>query len=272
MAAFSKRLMNTMNSYFDPNAKPQENGDSGPIISSAPNNSTKSARKILKVQGPILAEISKSSILSDKMPDAPFGLRPVVRKVSRTNQDLVGRFEKPPTSYSTSRSTSSSSLLSRSRPGSVKAGSSKTQRDVTLENKVLKWIMSVINEEANTDYDHFIQDGSVLSKVMTSIVFNSVPMEDIDQTWGSNPAHDRVTAVIREIKRYGVVDVFEPEDLIEMKNIPKVTKCLAQLSKLMEVMNEAGFRIKPNSCSQVKGQLIVLRDQPEVWQLTRAQA
>lgn len=91
---------------------------------------------------------------------------------------------------------------------------------------------------------------------MTSIVFNSVPLEDIDQSWGSNPAHDRVTAVIREIKRYslskisvlvyffkhysmtfhfryGVVDVFEPQDLIEMKNIPKVTKCLAQLSKLV---------------------------------------
>ena len=39
------------------------------------------------------------------------------------------------------------------------------------------------------------------SRVMTSIVFNSVPMEDIGQTWGANPAHDRVRAVIREIKR-----------------------------------------------------------------------
>ena len=32
--------------------------------------------------------------------------------------------------------------------------------------------------------------------------------------------------------RYGVIDVFEAEDLLELKNIPKVTKCLAQLSKL----------------------------------------
>ena len=38
-------------------------------------------------------------------------------------------------------------------------------------------------------------------RVMTSIVFNSVPLEDIAQTWGANPAHDRVKAVIREIKR-----------------------------------------------------------------------
>ena len=34
------------------------------------------------------------------------------------------------------------------------------------------------------------------------------------------------------IYRYGVIDVFEVEDLIELKNVPKVTKCLAQLSKL----------------------------------------
>ena len=78
---------------------------------------------------------------------------------------------------------------------------------------------------------------------MTSIVFNSVPMEDIDQTWGSNPSHDRVQAVIREIRRYGVENVFEPEDLIEMRNIPKVTKCLAQLSKLVR----ARFRILKSS-------------------------
>lgn len=70
---------------------------------------------------------------------------------------------------------------------------------------------------------------------MTSIVFNSVPLEDIDANWGVNPALDRAKAVIREIKRYGVVEVFEPEDLIELKNIPKVTKCLAQLSKLVRM-------------------------------------
>lgn len=67
---------------------------------------------------------------------------------------------------------------------------------------------------------------------MTSIVFNSVPMEDINADWGASPNIDRVKSLIREIKRYGVIDVFEPEDLLELKNVPKVTKCLAQLSKL----------------------------------------
>ena len=72
-----------------------------------------------------------------------------------------------------------------------------------------------------------------LFRVMTSIVFNSVPIEDIGIQWGSNPAYTRVTALVREIRRYGVVDVFEPADLLEKRNIPKVTKCLAQLSKLV---------------------------------------
>lgn len=154
-----------MNTYFDKEpGKPTQEPSASKTSTQIKSSEQLTGRQILKVQGPILADVSK--------------------------------------------------------------------RDTVLENKVLKWIMSVINEEPNTDYDHFIQDGSVLSKVMTSIVFNSVPLEDIDQSWGSNPAHDRVTAVIREIKRYGVVDVFEPQDLIEMKNIPKVTKCLAQLSKL----------------------------------------
>ena len=33
--------------------------------------------------------------------------------------------------------------------------------------------------------------------------------------------------------RYGVRDVFEPEDLTELKNIPKVTKCVEELAKLV---------------------------------------
>ena len=109
------------------------------------------------------------------------------------------------------------------------------QKDLELERKVLQWIMSIVHEEPSTDYDRFIQDGSVLSKVMTNIVFNSVPLDTIDDNWGVNPALDRVKTVIREIRRYGVVDVFEPEDLIELRNIPKVTKCLAQLSKLVRI-------------------------------------
>jgi hypothetical protein len=37
---------------------------------------------------------------------------------------------------------------------------------------------------------------------MTSIVFNSVPMEDIEANWGSDPARERARGLIREMKRY----------------------------------------------------------------------
>lgn len=106
------------------------------------------------------------------------------------------------------------------------------ERDAALEQKVINWISSVIDERPTTDYDHFIQDGSILSRVMTSIVFNSVPLEEITCEWGSNPALARIKSLIREIRRYGVSEVFEVEDLLERRNISKVTKCLAQLSKL----------------------------------------
>ena len=36
----------------------------------------------------------------------------------------------------------------------------------------------------------------------------------------------------------GVSEVFEVEDLLERRNIPKVTKCLAQLSKLVSSNKE----------------------------------
>jgi len=106
------------------------------------------------------------------------------------------------------------------------------ERDAALEQKVINWISSVVDERPTTDYEHFIQDGSVLSRVMTSIVFNSVPLEEIGCDWGANPGVSRIRALIREIKRYGVTESFEVEDLLERRNIPKVTKCLAQLSKL----------------------------------------
>ena len=58
------------------------------------------------------------------------------------------------------------------------------QRDLDLEQRVLQWIVSVVHEKPSTDYETFIQDGSILSRVMVNIVFNSVPLEQIDDNWG----------------------------------------------------------------------------------------
>jgi len=173
------------------------------------------------------------------MPDTyGLGHRPLVRKLSATQNDLFKKFDRSaPTSNDVGSSLSSSGTatptgLTRSRPGSVKKVRTKAERNADLELKVVDWIESVLGERPYKSYESFIQDGRIISRVMTSIVFNSVPMEEIETTWGSQPQVARVKTVIREIKRYGVIDVFEAEDLLELKNIPKVTKCLAQLSKL----------------------------------------
>jgi hypothetical protein len=40
---------------------------------------------------------------------------------------------------------------------------------------------------------------------MTAIVFNSVPQEDIEENWGTEPAKERARALIREMMRQAFV-------------------------------------------------------------------
>lgn len=110
----------------------------------------------------------------------------------------------------------------------------KTSKDLELERKVMQWIVNIIKEkpESPSQYDRWIQDGSVIAKLMINIVFNSVPIEVVHSNWGSNPVLSRVKNVLHEMRRYGVTDLFEPADLMEQRNIPKVTRSLAQLCKL----------------------------------------
>ena len=43
--------------------------------------------------------------------------------------------------------------------------------------------------------------------------------------------------LLKYLKRYGVPEkyLFEMEDLIEMKNMPKVTRCMAMLAKMVTI-------------------------------------
>merc|ERR1712037_1081210 len=81
-------------------------------------------------------------------------------------------------------------------------------------------------------FERWIQDGTVLAKAMISVCFNSVPMEVVSCNWGASPVRDRVKCVIHEMRRFGVSEVFEVEDLTELKNIPKVCKAVARLCRL----------------------------------------
>ena len=71
---------------------------------------------------------------------------------------------------------------------------------------------------------------------MTAIVFNSVPIEDIEdkEQGGTDKDMARTKTLIMEMMRYGVRDLFDPEELTEGKNIRHVTKCIDELRHLAE--------------------------------------
>ena len=77
------------------------------------------------------------------------------------------------------------------------------------------------------------RDATVLSKLMTAIVFNSVPMEDI-QDVGQDNSRARTKSLIFEMMRYGVRDLFNPDELVQGKNIRHVTHCIDELRQLAE--------------------------------------
>merc|ERR1711915_464336 len=122
---------------------------------------------------------------------------------------------------------------SRSRRGSRDVGPPK--RDLMMEHKISKWILSILGENKGGsgpgDFGGWLEDGSVLAGMMTSLCFNSVPMELVTDTTGEMKLtpRERVTILIDQLSSFGVSEslLFTPEDLLEKKNIPKVTRCLA---------------------------------------------
>ena len=55
----------------------------------------------------------------------------------------------------------------------------------------MQWIVNIIKEkpESPSQYDRWIQDGSIIAKLMINIVFNSVPIEVVHSNWGSVSVH-----------------------------------------------------------------------------------
>ena len=71
---------------------------------------------------------------------------------------------------------------------------------------------------------------------MTAIVFNSVPMENITDKdmGGTDNSKARTRSLIFEMMRYGVRDLFNPDELVEGRNIRHVTHCIDELRQLAE--------------------------------------
>ena len=70
---------------------------------------------------------------------------------------------------------------------------------------------------------------------MTTLDFNSVPHDPFSNKGGSDPDTTRIKQLIEAIENYGVKKkfIFVIEDLRKKRNIPKVTRCLEEIEKLV---------------------------------------
>jgi len=113
--------------------------------------------------------------------------------------------------------------------------------------------MELLDEQpkGKQDFDQWISNGVVLSKVLQSFMFNSIPMEmteenaskpkqsnskkSINDVHNDKAVEDRIKSLLWYLRRYGVPEayLFEVRELQEMTNIPKVTRCIAMLGKMV---------------------------------------
>ncbi|TRY81133.1 hypothetical protein TCAL_12675 [Tigriopus californicus] len=109
------------------------------------------------------------------------------------------------------------------------------KRSVKREHIVIKWILRVthMNKDMSIDLAEWLQDGKVLSNVMTTLCFNSVENDPFINK-GLSDAEHRVQQVITQIENYGVDPkyIFKRDDILLKKNTPKVIRCLEEVSKL----------------------------------------
>ncbi|KFM58727.1 Muscle-specific protein 20, partial [Stegodyphus mimosarum] len=109
------------------------------------------------------------------------------------------------------------------------------ERDNTKESQILLWIWNCLGENSCFDFDQYVRDGVLFCRLMNYIKAGSIPGEI---KTGGNLKHKRENIVkfLKAVKDYGIPKelLFEPEDLLLLRNLPKVTRCLFELGKLSE--------------------------------------
>ncbi len=88
----------------------------------------------------------------------------------------------------------------------------------------------------STDYDHWIHDRTVLVKVMQYVMF---PLELVLPVQNLNTKEDRVKTLLKYLWQFGIPEeyIFQESDLFHFKNIPKVTRCITMLAKMVREKN-----------------------------------
>ena len=71
---------------------------------------------------------------------------------------------------------------------------------------------------------------------MQYVMFNSVPLDMVlPLTQALDTREDRLKMLFKYFRKYGVPEeyIFKDTDLFDAKNIPKVTRCIAMLGKMV---------------------------------------
>jgi len=110
-----------------------------------------------------------------------------------------------------------------------------TRRSLKREHLIIKWILRIthLDKDMSIDFADWIQDGVVLTQVMTTLSFNSVERDKYGSA-GCNPKEERIRSLQTQILDYGVEDkyMFRVQDMLYKKNTPKVIRCLEEVAKL----------------------------------------
>lgn len=107
-------------------------------------------------------------------------------------------------------------------------------RDNIKESQILIWIYNMIDEPARVDYEFFLKDGCILCKLMNRIRPGCIPEDTI--TWeGARSKQINIRNFLKEAEAYGVhkAKLFHLEDLLHLRSIPRVTRCIYALAKLV---------------------------------------
>jgi len=113
------------------------------------------------------------------------------------------------------------------------------------EHIIIKWILRIthMNKDGEVDFADWLQDGKVLSNVMTTLCFNSIEIDPYAKKnkkkatlTADEISRHRVREIIAQIKDYGVEEkyIFTVEDVLEKKRPNKIVRCLEEVRKLWQ--------------------------------------
>ncbi|KAF0302896.1 Muscle-specific protein 20 [Amphibalanus amphitrite] len=106
-------------------------------------------------------------------------------------------------------------------------------RDKAQEEEVQRWIETVTGEQwpAGVPYSDFLRDGEALCKLMNSLSPGCI--KRINTSGSSFNYMDNIHSFLRAAVAYGVadVDLFEGSDLLEGRNIERVTRAIQAVAR-----------------------------------------